>query len=183
MQCLLFAEFKANSLDSEAMLSQCDGSHVFLDYSAKHWTTHLRESNIKVDNAVTQSMLSLCDASSRRCQTWFKIYWASTNTDFPKKFTRLMIASYFGLATVVKYLLKLDTISLNSKDGTYRRSAISWAAGNGFDVVVKLLIKGIDGRVNGIRLPFIRKEARVNSVDRYGRTPLMYAVWNFGMGM
>ena len=36
----------------------------------------------------------------------------------------------------------MDDIDLNSKDGTYGRSALSWAAGNGFDVVVKLLIKG-----------------------------------------
>ena len=66
---------------------------------------------------------------------------------------------------------------LNSKDGTYGRSAISWAAGNGFDVVVKLLIKGINRRLKGIKLPF-RKKAQVDSVDRYGRTPLVYAVWN-----
>jgi ankyrin repeat protein len=58
-------------------------------------------------------------------------------------FTGLMIASYFGLTAVVKHLLELDSIDLNSKDDTYGRSAISWAAGNGFDIAVKLLIKGI----------------------------------------
>jgi ankyrin repeat protein len=58
-----------------------------------------------------------------------------------------MIASYFGLTAVVKILLESDSIDLNSKDGTYGRSAISWAAGNGFDIVVKLLIKGIGARL------------------------------------
>ena len=61
----------------------------------------------------------------------------STHTDFPKIFTTLMIASYFGLRAVVERLLQLDGIDLNLKDSTYQRSALSWAAGNGFDVIVK----------------------------------------------
>jgi ankyrin repeat protein len=78
----------------------------------------------------------------------------------------------------VKHLLELDSIiDLNSKDDTYGRSAISWAAGNGFDVVVELLTKGINRRLKGIKLPF-RKKAQVDSVDRYDRTPLVYAVLN-----
>ncbi|KAN0081128.1 Ankyrin repeat-containing domain protein [Elaphomyces granulatus] len=177
MQYLLFAEFEANPLENDAMLSQYNESHVFLDYSTKNWASHVCESHIEVDDVATQSMLRLCDTSSKRCLTWFRIYWASTNTDFPKGFTGLMIASYFGLAAVVKHLLELDSIDLNLKDGTYGRSAISWAAGNGFDAVVELLIKGISRRLKGIKLPF-RKKAKVNSVDRYGRTPLVYAVWN-----
>jgi ankyrin repeat protein len=92
-----------------------------------------------------------------------------------------MIASYFGLTAVVKHLLKIGSIDLNSKDGTYGRSALSWAAGHGFEVVVKLLIKDIGGRLN-IRLPFL-KGAEVDSVDRYGRTPLVYAVWNGHMAV
>jgi len=131
MRYLLFAEFEANPLENDAMMSQYNDSHVFLDYSANHWATHVRESHT-VDNVATQSMLRLCDTNSNRCLTWFRIYWAST---------------------------------------------ISWAAGNGFDIVVKLLIKGIRRRLKGIKLPF-RKKAQVDSVDRYGRTPLVYAVWN-----
>jgi ankyrin repeat protein len=93
-----------------------------------------------------------------------------------------MIASYFGLTEVVKHLLESDSIDLNPKDGTYGRSAISWAAGNGFDVVVKLLINGTNRRLRGIRLPF-RKTAKVNSRDRYRRTPLVYAVWGDHVGV
>jgi ankyrin repeat domain-containing protein 50 len=176
MRYLLLAEFEANPLDKDAMLSEYDESHIFLDYSAKHWTAHVRESRLEVDSVATQSMLKLCDTSSKRCLTWFRIYWVSTNTDFPENFTDLMIASYFGLPAVVEHLLKLDSMDPNSKDGTYGRSAISWAAGQGFDDVVKLLIKNIGGFLN-IKLLFL-KGSQVNSVDRYGRTALVYAVWN-----
>ncbi|KAN0087129.1 hypothetical protein V8E54_000817 [Elaphomyces granulatus] len=177
MRHLLFTEFEANPLENDAMLSHYNRSHIFLDYSANHWASHVRESHIEVDNVATRSMLRLCDTSSKRCLTWFRIYWESTNTGFPEGFTGLMIASYFGLAAAVKHLLELDSIDMNSRDRTYGRSAISWAAGNGFDVVVNLLIKGVDRRLKGIKLPF-RKKAKVDYVDRYGRSPLVYAVWN-----
>jgi ankyrin repeat domain-containing protein 50 len=171
MRHLLFAELEACPQD--AMLSQYLESHVFLDYSAEHWTTHLHESHIEVehDNGTAESMLKLCDASSKRCRTWFRIYWTSTKTsNFPESFTTLMIASYFGLATVMKRLLtRLGNIDLDDKDSTYGRSALSWAAGNGFDRAVKILIEGIGS---------FKKGAQVDSVDRYGRTPLVYAVWN-----
>ena len=173
MRYLLFAEFEANSTDDDTMRFQYE---VFLDYSAKHWAAHIRESYIEVDDAATQSMLRLCDTSSTCCQTWFRLYWTSTNTEFPENFT-VMIASYFGLTAVVKHLLlQLDSTDLNCKDSTYGRSAISWAAGNGFDEVVRQLIKGIGGHLRGFRRLF-RKGAQVDSVDKYGRTPLVYAVW------
>jgi ankyrin repeat domain-containing protein 50 len=86
-----------------------------------------------------------------------------------------MISSYFRLTAVVKHLLlQLDSTDLDSKDNTYGRSAISWAAGNGFDVVVKLLIKGTGRDFRRI----FRERAQVNLVDKYGRTPLVYAVLN-----
>ena len=172
---LLFGEFETHPLNVNTSMSHYVDGHVFLDYSAKHWTVHFNKSHIKA-NAVIQSLLRICDASSNSCMTWFRIYWTSTHTDFPENFTTLMIASYFGLEAVVKRLLGLDGIDLNSQDGTYKRSALSWAAGNGFDVIVKLLIKGPTW--NGIvKLPF-RKGAEVDSADRYGRTALSYAVWN-----
>lgn len=172
---LLFTEFEAHPLNENGILSQYVDSHVFLNYSAKHWTVHFHESHFEGD-AVIRSLLRICDASSNRCLTWLRVYWTSTHTDFPKKFTTLMIASYFGLRAVVKLLLKMDSIDLNSKDGTYGRSALSWATGNRFNIIVKLLIKGTRSFLKGIvKLPF-RKRAEVDSVDRYGRTPLSYAV-------
>src|SRR6267378_3536061 len=104
-------------------------------------TVHFNKSHIEADTVI-QSLLRICDASSKPCMTWFRIYWPSTHTDFPENFTTLMIASYSGLEAVVKHLLEVGGIDLNSQAGTYERSALSWAAGNGFDVIVKLLIRG-----------------------------------------
>ncbi|KAF3077805.1 hypothetical protein TWF706_004558 [Orbilia oligospora] len=170
---LLFTEFEDYPLDIDATESQYVEGHAFLDYSAKHWMTHLRESHAKVDNDI----LRLCDASSKRCLTWFRIYWTSTNIEFPENFTTLMIASYFGLDQVILHLLEDDNLDLNSRDDTYKRSAVFWAAGNGFDLTVELLVGGIGGRWKDKKLPF-RAGAQVDCVDGHGQTPLFYAVWN-----
>ena len=173
---LLLEDFEKSPLGENGSLSQYVEDHIFLDYSAKHWAAHFRELQIEVQGAMTQLILKICEMSSRRCLTWFRIYWASTNTEFPRGFTNLIIVSYFGLSTAVKHLLKMDGIDLNSRDDTYWRSALSWAAGKGFDAVVKLLINDASIGRRVFKLLF-RKRAKIDSVDRYGRTPLSYAVW------
>jgi nucleoside phosphorylase len=173
---LNFTEFETNPL-REDVIHECIDSHIFLDYSAKNWVTHFHESHIK-DGTVIQSLLRLCDTTSSRFLTWFRIYWTSTHTDFPKGFTTLMVASYFGFRIVVKILLESNDIDLNLKDGTYRRSALSWAARNGYAPVVELLIKGTSSYLKSIVKLAFRKGAQVESVDRYRRTPLLYAAWN-----
>src|SRR5438034_6635353 len=106
---LLFREFETHPLNIDSILSHYVDSHIFLDYSAKNWTIHFHKSHIEAD-AMIQSLLRICDASSNRCMTWFRIYWTSTNTDFPENFTTLMIASYFGLRALAKYLLEVGGI-------------------------------------------------------------------------
>ncbi|KAK1765324.1 ankyrin repeat-containing domain protein [Phialemonium atrogriseum] len=174
---LLLVEFETHPLDENGLLSEYLEDHIFLDYSARHWASHILGSEIETQDALAQSIRRLCDVSSSRCLTWFRVYWASTNTEFPDGFTTLMIASYFGLRTVVKSLLETDGSDLDTRDDKYERSALSWAAGNGFDAVVKLLVKGAAISLKGLKLPF-RKRAKVDLEDRDGRTPLSYAVWN-----
>ncbi|RYP51033.1 hypothetical protein DL768_003533 [Monosporascus sp. mg162] len=174
---LLLAEFETHPLDESGPLSKYVKDHTFLDYSATNWAAHFRASDIEED-VVLEPLQGICDARSRRCLTWFRIYWASTHTVFPRDFTTLMIASYFGLEQIVKHQLELDDINVDSRDGTYQRSALSWASENGFYGVVKLLIKGPRIRlIKGIKLPF-RKGAEVDARDRDDRTPLSYAAWN-----
>jgi ankyrin repeat domain-containing protein 50 len=160
MRYLLFAEFEANPTDDDTMRFQYE---VFLDHSAKYWAAHIRESYIDVDSTATQSMLRLCDTSSTCCQTWFRLYWTSTNTEFSENFAVLMIASYlFGPTTVVKHLLlQLDSTDLNCKDSTHGRynyGATFSAIQKNHEPVVKLLLE--TGKLNP------------DTKDMNGRTPL-----------
>ncbi|KAK3370332.1 hypothetical protein B0H63DRAFT_503961 [Podospora didyma] len=144
---LLFDEY--DFLGMPPPLSPYVDDHVFLAYSACHWAVHLREADVKFVNAVAQSALQICNANSSRFPTWFRVYWESAHTARSEEapdFTSLMAAPYFGLRAVVKLLLKNGRSQVNARDPTYGRTALSWAAGAGFN-------------------------------NKYGRTPLAYAVW------
>jgi len=175
---LLFENFETHPLGESEALPAYVERNILLDYSAKQWAAHLRNLPAETQKAMIEATLRICDTSSQRFLTWFRVYWTSITTDFPTGFTTLMATSYFGLEVAVKHLLRTDGGgNLDSLDDTHQRSALSWAAGNGFDVVTKLLIKGVRTAPMRFIQPFWRK-SRVNSVDRYGRTPLSYAVWS-----
>ncbi|PHH91520.1 hypothetical protein CDD83_123 [Cordyceps sp. RAO-2017] len=152
-------------------------TYIFLDYSAKHWATHVRELGARAQDAIASTILGLCDTTSNRCNLWLNVYWTSTNTDFPRGFTTLMVVSYFGLSTVVKLLLTRYKIDVNVRDDVYRRSALSWAAGNGFDDVVEMLIKGRGHGLRNLRR-LLGKGTEIDASDVHDRTPLSYAVWS-----
>ncbi|KAL6877681.1 hypothetical protein HDV57DRAFT_510201 [Trichoderma longibrachiatum] len=184
---LLFTEFGTASAVWEGKMGDYLDKHIFLEYSAKHWATHYRASDI-VESDVTELLLQICDASVR-IPTWFRIYWTKTQTKFPEDFTTLMIGSYFGLESVVRPQLLLPDVSVNSVDRIYGRSALSWASENGFGAVVDLLIAGPNaGLKRKVRFrSALRKVFRpsapwrgaiVNDLDYYNRTPLIYATWN-----
>ncbi|KAF3318954.1 hypothetical protein TWF173_005364 [Orbilia oligospora] len=174
---LFFAEFESDPLSAEESVPEYCEKYVFLEYSANHWAAHLRNSRINLVERELEWILGLCDATSKRCTTWFRVYRAGTNTNFPSGATRLIIASYFGLLNVVKLLLKSrldERAGINRVDGEYRRPALSWAAENGYDDVSKALLRV--PRWKGIPV-VVKRKAKVNIVDAFGRTPLTYAVW------
>ncbi|RVD85413.1 uncharacterized protein DFL_003736 [Arthrobotrys flagrans] len=175
---LFFVEFEADPLTAEQSVSKYAEKYTFLDYSANHWVAHLKSAQIGLNEREVKRILGLCEAASNRCRTWFRVYWASTNEDFPEGVTTLIIASYFGLQIVVKLLFVSrlgNAVNINATDGRYDRSALSWAAERGFNGVVKELLKV--PRWKGIP-SMLKRKAEVNAVDVYGRTPLIYAVWN-----
>ncbi|RYP34424.1 hypothetical protein DL767_004293 [Monosporascus sp. MG133] len=61
---LLLVEFETHPLDGNGSLSQYVEDHAFLDYSAKHWADHLRELEVKLQDAMTQSILRICEINS-----------------------------------------------------------------------------------------------------------------------
>ncbi|EPS39416.1 hypothetical protein H072_6795 [Dactylellina haptotyla CBS 200.50] len=170
---LLFKEFESDPLTDDDNAIEYIKKYIFLDYSARYWVTHFKDSKVEFEYHEVPRVMRLCDTNSKSCLTWLRIYWVSTNTSFPRGFTSLMVASYFGLGAMVTLLLR-PTPKINSQDYTYQRSALSWAAESGSDVVVYQLLK----RPNWMGIPLLfAGGADVDSVDIYGRTPLVYAIW------
>jgi len=176
---LLFTEFENKPLKGSDTLSAYLDCYVFLDYSANNWAAHFRLSDAKGTAAVTEALLQICDVDSGRFRTWFRIYWANTHGDgarrIPVRFTTLMAVAYFGLEQAVELLLRGKHVKLNSHDGRYGRSALSWASENGHNDVVELLIKGPPLHRKNIFKLLSFSRAKVNKKDRNGRTPLSYA--------
>ena len=111
--------------------------------------------------------------------------------------TGLHFAARFNLQELLASMLEYDDVAVDSKDG-YGRTPLWWAAENGHEMVVKLLVeKGADvnskddrdgwtplwraaenGHEAVVEL-LVEKGADVNSKeDRDGRTPLWWAAEN-----
>ncbi|KAI7770093.1 hypothetical protein LZL87_014294 [Fusarium oxysporum] len=139
--------------------------YPFYHYAAKNWGHHARDSSISVDEIIehfspgTQLMKSVCVLLVRESSISDKGYWPTP----PKSTSRLHIAAYFGLENIVQKLLL--TCSQADPTDDFNRTPLSYAAEQGYETVIKLLIdNGAD------------KDSR--GTDKYhhgGRTPLSFA--------
>ena len=67
-------------------------------------------------------------------------------------------AAKAGASEVVRFLVTIDGINLDTQDRVFRRTLLSWSAGNSHTEVVRILLT-----TTGIN---------VNAKDRYGRISL-----------
>ncbi|RYP65038.1 hypothetical protein DL771_008492 [Monosporascus sp. 5C6A] len=145
---LLFEEFSSSPLvmDSEAKALDILGTvdrytnkHEFLDYAAKHWANHLKETETGKETALLKSGLEVCNADSTRFLTWFQVYWTTVDSLWlcPKNFTNLMVWSYFGHEAIVRLLLKKGANVAAEDDGG--KTALHWAVENGHKSVAQTL--------------------------------------------
>ncbi|KAL4866147.1 hypothetical protein BDV12DRAFT_187657 [Aspergillus spectabilis] len=152
MGYLLFADFDTQ-VDADTK------TYVFLEYSAKYWAFHFNSSNLSAETMI-ESLLKLCDATSKRCQTWWKIYWDWVHDETYRRPASLSIASYFENKhrNIMKFLLgKGANIEARDDDA---QTALSWSARKGQVEAISLLLD---------------KGANIESKDRFGQTPLSLA--------
>ncbi|KAK6330118.1 hypothetical protein TWF718_003546 [Orbilia javanica] len=184
---LFFSEFESDPLgprnpdsftqrERERTLEYLE-RYVFLDYSANQWMVHFRNGDIELDQGEIDWVLQLCDAGSNRLLTWFAVYWGNTNgySNSLEGLTTLIVVSYLGLQPMVKRFLDSEpgrNSNIDATDFAYGRSALMWAAGNGFHSTTEELLK----TRYQITFPFVRKGAKIDAVDRNGRTPLIHAI-------
>ncbi|OAL48192.1 purine and uridine phosphorylase, partial [Pyrenochaeta sp. DS3sAY3a] len=125
--------------------TQNDKNNAFLEYSAKSWGLHLRESRICDDARAAIALLSfkLFDLDSEVYSMWSRIYWEHKFPRDPQFCTGLMVACFFGHIAVVRLLINKGA-NVNAQGGHYG-SALQAASEEGHEQIVRLLInKGAD---------------------------------------
>jgi hypothetical protein len=128
----------AISGNAEEDKSIIPGSHDFLHYSARTWTTHFREASIIPTTIILPSTLRICDPDSRSYAAWSWIFWETTNLAYTRNFSKLMLASYCGHYAIAELLLEQDA-NVDAKDSKYGQTPLSWAAEHGHEEIIKLL--------------------------------------------
>jgi hypothetical protein len=186
---LCFDAFSENTRVSGEDLKARLQLFPFLDYAVLCWSHHLRGQPEKELKGLTLSLLNNDSNFSNFKQVWNPRY----SPQFSPGMTGLHIAANFGLELIVSSLLASEGVDVDSKDDKYGQTPLSWAAENGHEAVVKLLLeKGADmesksnngrtplswaaknGREAVVRL-LLEKGADVESESNNGQTPLSWA--------
>ncbi|KAG9494768.1 hypothetical protein J7337_013907 [Fusarium musae] len=135
--------------------------YPFYHYAAKNWGHHARDSSISADELIehfnpgTQLMKSVGVLLVQESPRPYRRP--------PRLTSRLHIAAYFGLENIVQKLLL--TCSQADLTDDYNRTPLSYAAEQGYETVIELLIdNGADKDSQG-----------TDKYEHEGRTPLSFA--------
>jgi ankyrin repeat protein len=197
---LSFNTFLAGTCPSDEDFRSRTERYLFLDYAARHWVYHVKS----VQEHLTKLVLVLLQnpnllSCAVQAMSIPEYQFFGFSQQYPKDVTLLHLTARFGLLHLTRASLTYSrasaAISTNLKD-SYGRAPLSWAAGNGHEAVVNLLIERddieADSKDAGDRTPLSyaaeggyeaivkllidRNDVEADSKDNTGRTPLSYAV-------
>ncbi|RYP43045.1 hypothetical protein DL770_011882 [Monosporascus sp. CRB-9-2] len=156
----MLSTFESGPCQSDNEFEERLRSNPLYDYAAHNWGHHARE-----DMTQSQKVFGFLEskakveASSQALMAVKRWSWHSKySQEFPRQMTGLHLAAYFGVENLAGFLLGSNGPDL--KD-SYGRTPLSWAAANGHETIVKLLLaEGVEAD---------------SKDDEYGRTPLSWA--------
>ncbi|KAK4170833.1 ankyrin repeat-containing domain protein [Triangularia setosa] len=134
------------------------------DYATRYWGKHAHDAG-GISQVALEFLKSdtLVEAQVQAMMT-IKRPWSAKfySQEFPKRMQGLLVAAYFGILEAAETLL--ESSNNNNLNDSFGRTPLSWAAGNGHEKVVKILLD--------------TAKVDVDSKDKYGRTPLSWAAGN-----
>ncbi|UKZ78861.1 hypothetical protein TrVFT333_006607 [Trichoderma virens FT-333] len=156
---LSFDVFEAGFCPTDAALEERLQSYQLYDYAAQKWGHHARET-ITLDPLVLD-FLQYQAKIEASIQALFVVKESGKphySQNVPKGMVGLHLAAYFGIEKAVQ--VPLDLHGWDPED-SYNRTPLSWAAENGHEAVVRLLLN---------------KGANPKATDHLGLTPLSWAI-------
>ncbi len=153
LTCLSFDTFRTGSRANDESFEQKLADNVFFDYSSHYWSEHIRP----IEKTIPPLALAfLCDEALVNC-TIQAVSALNYEYEGPNRISGLHLTARYGLLYLTETLLIGEygesNIEADSKDED-GRTPLSWAAENGHEAVVKLLLE--TGKVD------------VDSKDEYG---------------
>ncbi|KAF2175872.1 hypothetical protein K469DRAFT_763229 [Zopfia rhizophila CBS 207.26] len=194
MRCVTYLSFNAFSTDfclTDEEFNARLRVNILYDYASRNWGYHAQAASTDVEQLILNFLQSKAKVSaSSQAMMAFGGYYSQR---VPSHITGVHLAAYFGLEEIIMALLKKGHYP-DVKDSS-GRTPLSWAAENGHEVVVKLLLatervdldsKDKDGQTplwraaeKGheavVELLLARRDVDVNSKDVSGITPLWWA--------
>ena len=133
--------------------------HPLYGYAARHWVSHFKQAADR--DEMSNAAANLFRTEPKLYHAWFAIYWVAATGGKHPNFIGLTAASWLGLEAVVRILLKEEVdVNIETKDETFGRTPLSYAAQGGHEAIVQqLLARGAD----------------IEAKDRFGQTPLSFA--------
>ncbi len=143
---------------------------ALLAYASCEWGHHARKGYPMEERAASMTLKYLSKGWNERmystsylCRQIIKTTFIRYENEFVYSFTSLHIAAFFGIYQALPDIHSVE-LKFDSQDGIHGRTPLSWAAANGHEAVVKLLLG---------------KGANIDSKsDYYSQTPLSLAAAN-----
>jgi ankyrin repeat protein len=170
--------------------------NALLGYAARSWGNHIHKAG--EESLQDLALEFFLDKRKFLCASQALFADPGHSRSFPKNFLGVHHVAYFGLTGIMQLLLKDPEVDPDLKD-SYGRTPLSWAAENGHEAAVKLLVdtdkvdvdsKGAsysqtplsraaeNGHEAVVKLLVNTGKVDVDSKDSYSQTPLSRAAEN-----
>ena len=192
---LSFNIFEQGYCRTEGEFEERLQSNHLYKYAAQNWGHHARKASTPcqegMDFLECEAKVQASSQALLAIKQW--LTYSDYSQMFPRQMIGLHLTAYFGVDRAMSILLEKGA-KADSKDSN-DRTPLSWAAENGHEAVIKLLLarEGVDaeskdsygqtpllkaagrGHEAVVKLLLAREGVDAKSKDKYGQTPLLLA--------